>query len=98
MAAYFIFNYNVTDAEKYNEYRAAVGKTLASHEVKVLVAHEGETIEGSPQPMMIILEFTSKQAAHAWYDSEAYREVIHLREESTENGIAVLADSFSTRN
>ncbi len=95
MAGYFIGHYNITDPEKYGQYIAGTGPTLAPFEAKVLVAgHDHEAIEGSPQPVTVVLEFKSKDDAKAWYSSEAYQKVIHLRHEATENGWAVITEQF----
>jgi uncharacterized protein (DUF1330 family) len=52
------------------------------------------TLEGEPPPMTVVLELPSKEAAHAWYDSEEYQAGIHHRIDNTE-GHMVLVDEFS---
>ena len=58
MASYLIANYKVTNQEGYGAYLAAVGPTLAAYGGKILVAGAGsDTVEGSPDPITIVLEF-----------------------------------------
>lgn len=93
MAAYLIVNAKVTDAEGLDRYRAAVGPTLAGHEVEILVATNGaETIEGDPAGQrVVVMKFPSAEAAKAWYHSEAYQAVVGMRLAATE-GFALLAE------
>ena len=57
-------------------YSQKVGKTLSGHPVKVLAAYgRQEVVEGPEVEGVVILEFPSFEAAKAWYDSPAYREV-----------------------
>jgi uncharacterized protein (DUF1330 family) len=77
MAAYIVFTRestrNASDLEIYSE---KVGATLAGHPVKVLAAYGShEVLEGPEVEGVVILEFPSFDAAKAWYDSPAYREV-----------------------
>ena len=43
--------------------------------------------------MTVILRFPSKDAAHAWYTSEEYAKIKHLRTDNTE-GIVTISDEF----
>ena len=43
--------------------------------------------------MTVVLRFESKEAARAWYDSDAYQAIKHHRTENTE-GSVVLCDGF----
>jgi uncharacterized protein (DUF1330 family) len=57
-------------------YHKQVLATLAPHEVKVLAAYGPfEDVEGAPTEGTVIAEFPTMEAAKAWYDSPAYREV-----------------------
>ena len=96
MPTYLIVNATITDQELLDAYHAAVGPTLAGHDVVVRVATDtAQTIEGEPAgPRVIVMEFPDEDAFHAWYDSPAYREVIGLRLKAT-NGFAVLAQGRS---
>jgi uncharacterized protein (DUF1330 family) len=96
MPIYFVANSTVTDPDQLAAYLAAVPATFEGHEFKVVVAsNEAETLEGdAPGERVVVLEFPSREAFRAWYDSPAYREVIGLRLGAT-SGFAVLADGFA---
>ena len=94
MAGYFIANYKITNPEGYEAYVPAIMPTLNAHGAEVLVAdYESESIEGDPASVTVVLRFSSKEAARAWYDSPEYQGSVHLRTDNTE-GFAVLADEF----
>ena len=94
MSAYLVYSYTVTDPDAYQDYPPAAMPTLAGHDVEVLVAdYESEPKEGSPPPVTVVLRFESKEAARAWYDSDAYQAIKHHRTENTE-GSVVLCDGF----
>ena len=94
MAGYLIANYNITNAEGYQKYIAAVGPTIFSHGGEILVAGEGsEAIEGSPGSVTVVLKFPSKDALRGWYDSAEYQAILHLRTDNTEGGL-VFAEQF----
>ena len=77
MTAYAVFiredTHDPAEMEKYSE---KVGDTLAGHKVKVLAAYgHREVLEGPEVEGVVILKFPSIEAAKAWYDSPAYKEV-----------------------
>ena len=90
-----VFNYTVTNQEGYAEYLKVVRPTLDSGSAELLVADsQSETKEGSPRNVTIVLRFESKDAASAWYESEEYQAIKHLRTSNSE-GVAVLCDGFA---
>ena len=94
MPGYVIANYTIHDREKYDSYPPAVWPTIDQYGGKVLVAdHEAVLMEGSPEKVIVILEFPSAQVARQWYDSPEYEEVKHLRTSTTE-GWLLIADEF----
>jgi len=94
MAGYLIANYNITNAEEYQKYLAAVGPTIFSQGGEILVAGEGsEVVEGTPGSVTVVLKFPSKQALRSWYDSAEYQAIVHLRIDNTEGGL-VFAEQF----
>ena len=95
MAAYIIAKYTVTNPEGFAAYGAAVGPTFAGHEMEVIVLEkESEVMEGSPGENTVVLKFPSKEAAKAWYFSDAYQAIKHHRTDNSE-GDMVLVDGFS---
>jgi uncharacterized protein (DUF1330 family) len=94
MSAYMVFNYTVTNPESYAPYGRSAGRTLAAHGAEVVVAdYSSQTLEGAPGQVTVVLRFESREAALAWYESEEYQSVIHLRTDNSE-GMAVLCDGF----
>jgi uncharacterized protein (DUF1330 family) len=77
MSAYFIFTREKTlDRAEMDIYHKQVVATFAGHEVKVLAAYGPfEDVEGQSTEGTVVAEFPTMEAAKAWYDSPAYREV-----------------------
>ena len=95
MPAYVIVNARVTDPVLLDRYAKAAGPTTVKYPCKVLVAtNDAEVIEGEPVgPRVVVLEFPSREAALAWYNSEEYQAVIGMRHDSTE-GFLLVADGL----
>ena len=84
MAAYVIAQMAVHDLEMYRQYAAAVMGTIAGSGGRVVSANDVEAYEGTPaQPRIVIGEFPTLEAARAWYQSDAYQAVKHLRIDAT---------------
>ncbi len=77
MSAYFIFTREKTlDQTEMDTYSQQVPATIPGHDLKILAAYgKHEDVEGAPTEGTIILEFPTIEAAKAWYESPAYREV-----------------------
>jgi uncharacterized protein (DUF1330 family) len=82
MPAYVIVDIDVTDPERYEQYKAATPATLAAADGRFLVRGGEITIlEGDWQPSrLVVLEFESVAAAERWYESAAYQAAKKLRE------------------
>lgn len=96
MAAYFIAQYVVNDADLYREYQAGAGPTIQAHGAE-LVAFDvaAESVEGTaPGPQTVILKFESTEAAKAWYNSEEYQAVVGKRLAAS-SGFAVISQSMN---
>ncbi len=96
MAAYFIAQYVVNDADGYREYQAGAGPTIQAHGAELVAFDVGaQTIEGTPPgPQTVILKFGSVEAAKAWYNSEEYQAVVGKRLAATE-GFAVISQAMN---
>jgi len=77
MSAYFIFTREKTlDQAEMDIYMKEVAATFNGHEFKLLAAYgPHEDLEGPSNEGTVIAEFPTMEAAKAWYDSPAYREV-----------------------
>jgi len=82
MPAYVIVETNVTDPERYEQYKAASPGAVASGGGRFLVrGGELAVLEGDWNPSrLVMVEFPDLEAAKRWYDSERYQEAKRLRE------------------
>ena len=82
MPAYVIVETDVTDPERYEQYKAASPAAVAAGEGRFVVrGGEMAVLEGDWQPSrLVVLEFEDLAAAKRWYASPAYQEVKKLRE------------------
>jgi uncharacterized protein (DUF1330 family) len=95
VSAYLVFNYSITNPQGYEAYPAAAFPSIVSSGAEVLVAdYESEAKEGSPGKVTVVLRFESKDAARAWYESDAYDSIKHLRTENAD-GQMVMCDGFT---
>jgi uncharacterized protein (DUF1330 family) len=94
MSAYAFFDVlEVNDPEGMEQYREAVGATVARHGGRYLsVGGRCDAIEGRWRPVFpVLIEFPSLQHAHRWYGSPEYRALKALRLAAT-RGDAVFID------
>jgi uncharacterized protein (DUF1330 family) len=82
MPAYVIVETDVTDPERYEQYKAASPGAIAAGGGDFLVrGGEVAVLEGDWQPSrLVVLEFEDLAAAKRWYESEAYQGAKKLRE------------------
>ena len=91
MPAYIVVNATITDQALLDEYVAAAGATLGGHQLKVHVANNEATIlEGDAGERIVVLEFPSRDAAMAWYQSPEYQAIIDKRLNSTKGFLALV--------
>ncbi len=94
MPGYVITNYTINDPEAFQKYPPAVGPTITQYGGKLLVAdREVKAVEGSPKPVIVVIEFESVEAARRWYDSPENTAVKSMRTSTTEGWLAI-ADAF----
>ena len=74
MAAYCIYQIEITDPELYKDYVAQVPATVAKFEGEYLArGGRSETLEGQwPDRRTVILKFPSYEHAKRWHESEEY--------------------------
>ncbi len=77
MSAYMIFTREMTtNPQELDVYTKTVAPTMAGHPGKPLALYgRHEDLEGASTEGTVILEFPTVDAAKAWYNSPAYREV-----------------------
>ncbi len=95
MSAYVTFNYAIHDFERWSTYaQAAVPGILAAGGKVLTATHEFVTLEGQPQPVIVVIEFASMETAKTWYESASYQAIKPLRTEST-TGWVLISPEFT---
>jgi uncharacterized protein (DUF1330 family) len=82
MSAYVVVDVRSSDPERAARYREASGPSVERHGGRFL-ARGGSirVLEGDWVPeRLVIIEFSSVEAAQAWFDSKGYREARSIRE------------------
>lgn len=82
MPGYVIYQGEVTDPERYEEYKVKAAASIAAAGGRYIVrAGEIEVLEGdAPAGRTVILEFPTLQAAIDWYRSDDYAAAREIRE------------------
>jgi uncharacterized protein (DUF1330 family) len=82
LAAYVIYQGEITDPERYEEYQARAAANITASGSRYLVrGGDVEVLEGDPPAgRTVVLEFPTMQAAVEWYRSEDYTAIRKLRE------------------
>jgi uncharacterized protein (DUF1330 family) len=82
MPAYVIVETDVTDPERYEQYKAASPAAIAAGGGRFLVrGGDLAVLEGDWHPSrLVMLEFEDLATAKRWYESEVYQQTKKLRE------------------
>jgi uncharacterized protein (DUF1330 family) len=82
MTAYVIYQGEVLDPVRYDEYKTKAAESILRAGGRYLVrGGETEVLEGEPPAgRTVVLEFPSMQDALAWYHGDEYTEIRKLRE------------------
>jgi uncharacterized protein (DUF1330 family) len=80
--AYVIYQAEVLDPDRYEEYKAKAGPSIAAAGGRYLVrGGETKSLEGdAPAGRTVVAEFPTMAAALEWYSGEEYTEARKLRE------------------
>jgi len=92
LPVYVIAQGRIENREMLDQYVSKVIPTIRAGGGRILAfAEEPEIVEGEvAYPRTVILEFESKQAFHAWYESADYQEILPLRLDSTPGTLVVV--------
>ena len=93
MAAYILVDCKVTDAVRYEKYKALAQDAIARHGGRYL-ARGGEHVllEGTRNPArVVVLEFPTLEKARAFYDSSEYLAARAARAGAAEMNIVAVA-------
>jgi uncharacterized protein (DUF1330 family) len=82
VAAYVIYQGEVLDAKRYDEYKTKAAASILAAGGRYLVrGGDVEVLEGeAPAGRTVVLEFPSRQAAVDWYRSDEYTEIRKIRD------------------
>jgi uncharacterized protein (DUF1330 family) len=82
VAAYVIYQGEVLDAKRYDEYKTkAAASILAAGGEYLVRGGDVEVLEGeAPAGRTVVLKFPSMKAALDWYQSDDYTEIRKIRE------------------
>ncbi|HZD66590.1 MAG TPA: DUF1330 domain-containing protein, partial [Acidimicrobiales bacterium] len=74
MAAYVIYQGEIIDPERYDEYRPLAAESIRAAGGRYVVrGGELDVLEGeAPAGRTVVIEFPDRQAALAWYHGAAY--------------------------
>lgn len=92
MPVYVVAQGRIENREMLNEYVSKVVPTIQAGGGRILGFDESpEIVEGEvDHPRTVILEFPSRDAFRAWYDSDGYQAILPLRLESTPGTLIVV--------
>jgi uncharacterized protein (DUF1330 family) len=87
--AYLIAELQVTDAEVFKQYLAALPATFAPYKVKTLARGTPVSLDGSTPPAgaVAVFAFNSMDDIKAFWNSPAYQAIIPLRDKSSKSRI-----------
>lgn len=82
MTAYVIYQGEVIDPERYEDYKAKAAESIAAAGGRYIVrGGEVAVLEGeAPSGRTVVLEFPTVQGALDWYRSDEYTEARQIRE------------------
>jgi uncharacterized protein (DUF1330 family) len=92
MPAYVINDMEVTDPQRFEEYKKLSPPTVAQYGGKFLArGGRTDTLEGGWSPRrLVILEFPSMQQAQAWIESPEYAPARRLRQLSSNSNMIMV--------
>jgi uncharacterized protein (DUF1330 family) len=93
MAAYVIANVQITDPERYPEYRDHVSETIDRYGGRYLArGGKVDVLEGDWEPQrLVIVEFESVERCYQWYNSLEYAPLNQLRHEIAVTQFVIVA-------
>ena len=88
---YWIASISIREADGYAAYQAAMREALAPFGGRYLVrGGRSESVEGSPRPRVVVIEFDDYATALACYDSPAMRMAREMRRRLADTDIVIV--------
>ena len=83
MSAFITVGLTVKDTEKFQQYGASAGETLAEYQGRVVAKGPVEQLHGEFDfAVQVVIEFPSREQASSWFRSEKYQALTSLRNEA----------------
>ncbi len=92
MSAYVLVDMDVTDPERYEDYKARAGPSVEQYGGKYIVRGGAcEVLEGERVPnRVVVLEFPDAAAARRWYTSSEYSAAKAVRAEAAAGSLILV--------
>ena len=94
MTAYLVANYDITDADAYLDYQGKAAPLLAGGAKLLALDPNSTAAEGEPGHQTVVIEYPTREAAEAAYNSAEYQAVVGIRHGAPTNGRAVSIAGF----
>lgn len=94
-SCYIVGDVKVENPERYKDYSAHTESTLAPFGGRFVVrGGPSEVLEGAWEPnRLVVIEFPDADSARGWYASDAYQEILPIRQEAS-TGSLVLVEGY----
>ena len=92
MTVYAIATLNIHDRERYAQYEAGFMDIFSAHKGAILAVDEApQVIEGNwPFTRTVLLSFPSRDDLDAWYQSEAYQDILQHRLAASTGNVVII--------
>ena len=92
MSALFISRITIKDQAKFQEYLLRSKELASQHGAELLASGRApRALSGTPSAhqLAVIVKFPSMDELDAWHDSQAYQDLIPLRQEASDQEITI---------
>ncbi|MEM6496629.1 MAG: DUF1330 domain-containing protein [Pseudomonadota bacterium] len=92
MSALFISRIIIKDQAKFQEYLRRSKELASQHGAQLLASGKApRTLVGTPSEhqLAVIVKFPSMYELDAWHDSQAYQDLVSLRQEASDQEITI---------
>jgi uncharacterized protein (DUF1330 family) len=92
MPAYAIAHLRTVDLnDQIKEYLEKIDATLEPFSGRFLIHGDPPEVIEEPFPgFIVVIEFPDRETAYAWYESDAYRELLPLRTENSDSSAIIV--------
>lgn len=94
MTAYLVANYDIVDLAAYRTYQQQSRPIMRGGGRLLVLDAASVAKEGTPGAQTVVIEYPTKEAALAAYESDEYQAVVGIRLSAITNGRAVIVEGF----